>query len=127
MNFLAGRQAEAEHIATGMFHDVSGEGDVTSRDALMVVNYLSRKQILAENELVVASPTKPATLSSPAEATDQALATLETSPIVGQATTPASNAGVAAIAAVNHDSNSDDDDDDDIVGLLADDVSGLWS
>lgn len=127
MNFLAGRQAEAEHIATGMFHDVSGEGNVTSRDALMVVNYLSTKQILAESELVVASPTKPATLSSPADATDQALATLETSPIVGQATTPASNAGVATIAAVNHDSDSDDDEEDDIVGLLADDVSGLWS
>jgi hypothetical protein len=130
MNFLAGKQAESEHIASGLFHDVSGEGDVTSRDALMVVNYLSTKQILGEGELVAPSPTKPASLSGQAAATDQALTSLEASPIVGDASSDESNAGAAVIAAVNQGSDSDDDDDDDdddIVGLLADDVSGLWS
>ncbi len=126
INHLGRETAEAEDVRSARkFYDVSNDGKATSLDALLVINSLSREQLSRERELVVVGNSRSA--ASEADASggpDAVFADLNESRLLGdQAAIPAT--ANAVIHPVEFGSD-DDDSDDDVLGLLADDVSGLW-
>ncbi len=118
--------AEGEDAGTARkYYDVSGDGRATSLDALLVINSLNRES--RESELVVNNVSRSqATGDDATSESDAVFADLNDSRLVGDAVVQANNATPAVINVVDVDGDSDDDEDD-VLGLLADDVSGLWT
>jgi large repetitive protein len=135
--FLSQLEGEAPAIrssASNLYLDVNGDKKVTAGDALMVINYMNTRALMAaaeaaNGELIVSDvlPKSRSNTLSSAQLSDSAIATL-----TGEESKIATNA--VQQSAIVHASNStsgssvnDEDDEDDILSLLADDVASVWS
>ena len=121
------------------YTDVNGDNETSAIDALQVINYLARNANNLEGERVAAPVVQAAAQSSVAQssAAQNAISTQVSDSVFADlsedgkliSTDAASSDSSPAIVvgqATAGDASSDDDDDD-ILGLLADDVQGLWS
>jgi hypothetical protein len=127
-----GRQSEAEgefaSTANRKFYDVSGDGRTTSLDALIVINTLAR-QLDAESEAVVGNSSQSTSLpgGDMNGDSDAVFADLSDGELIGDTGGQAQRVAAATISPLEIGGSQDDDDDDGTLGLLADDVNGLWS
>ena len=122
INYLGREESEGEALASQHFYDVSNDGKASPHDALLIINGLTQKATRGEGELAVALARGASSSDTSAES-DSVFADLSEAELVcdfggGHAS------GSVALAPINGGADADDDDDD-VLGLLADDVSGL--
>ncbi|KAA1261150.1 Serine-aspartate repeat-containing protein D precursor [Rubripirellula obstinata] len=130
-------EGEAFSRNTNVYYtDVNGDNETTAIDALQVINYLARNANQGEGELVAAPV---ATLLPQTTADESEDATVLTDSVVSDSvfadltqdskllSTESTADSAAMVPGLQTSDESATDDDEDILGLLADDVQGLWS
>ena len=132
--------AEGESIGQGSvryYTDVNGDNETSAIDALQVINYLARNANNGEGESVVASVTpsiNAAAISASSvddtagasQANDSVFADLSEDGKLLSTDTVASDSSPTIVPGPQT-ANDASSDEDDVLGLLADDVQGLWS
>lgn len=126
---------EGESAANGstptIFSDVNGDGQVTPVDALMVINYLSRARLMGSpvdvNELWATTPSSGGIVPVDSYAALQELHSRRLASGSGSGEVEGEGEAPAKLSAGPTVSSSDEEaDDEGWIGVLADDVAGLW-
>lgn len=126
INEMSRLEAEGEFAAVSSgrqyYHDVNGDGLVTAVDALRVINYLNEISGPSGEPIAPVPSSVTEDRSEPVERDSIEVLALDTK-VVGENTSPPSDAVLAAAVQSSVDDN--DDDSDDLLDLLAGDIAGL--
>jgi hypothetical protein len=125
----SGEGESGSTLSSTYYTDVNGDRETSAIDALQVINYLARRANSRESESVIAPVAVPSVASNPVDSTnvsDSVFADLSEDGKLLSVDSP--EVAPVAIPLVAQETASDSSsDDDDVLGLLADDVQGLWN